>query len=804
MKFIKNMYLKKLIIIGAAILLIGTTVIPSTISISSNNEDIDIYVDNASPCKPGDGSINCPYVKIQYAIDNATKGDTIQVNSSLTPYKENIIINKTLTLIGEEGENKNYIVIDGSRLGDVVTITANWVNLSGFTICNSGYKANDDTGIYIQCNNSTIRDNNIMDNKFGIYCHNSSNNYFYQNNFVENYQNKNAYDDGTNYWDNGNEGNFWDDYNGEGKYEIPGGNNVDHFPSTAPFGNTPPIQPNPPEGPQQAKTGETLTFSATITDLEDDDVYAKFDWGDGTNSGWLGRNSSTHTFTATHKWLEQGEFAVRVTGKDIWGMEGEMSEPAPLSIPKSKTIQYSSIFSGVFNWFSSIAKVDGAYKLTKDLLPILKDITQFMRSKINDIKATQLNTIVVPRDYSTIQEAIDHANFGDTIRVWDGIYNENIIVDKMVNIIGNSSATTIINGKGNDDVVRTTSDGVLISNFTIKHSDPSGSGIHLASHYNTVKNNNITENYYGLKLYPSTGNIIVRNLITNNNGDGLWLKHSHENTIENNSIRNNGNDGVSANMSSLSNHINFNSIGLNDGDGIVVAETSFGSSFTMNNVSKNTIGFKTTGGSDNNLFHKNNLIKNEQNAYDNSMNSYTFSGKGNYWSDFDDPSEGAWDNDSDGFIDDAYPIPGEGGNQDDSPFASPLTLNFAPWKPARPWGPRQGKTGDTYTFYAVINDPDGDKVKAQFEWTEGILSDWTDEYESGHTFTETHVYFEEGDYAIRVRGQDSQGNIGEWSEPKSFSAPKTKSKIRMNNLQFPDFLENHPCMFPLLRHLLGL
>jgi len=47
-------------------------------------------------------------------------------------------------------------------------------------------------------------------------------------------------------------------------------------------------------------------------------------------------------------------------------------------------------------------------------------------------------------DYTSIQEAINNANTGDTINIWDGIYIENVEVNKSVNIVGNSSDNTFV------------------------------------------------------------------------------------------------------------------------------------------------------------------------------------------------------------------------------------------------------------------------------------------------------------------------------------------------------------------------
>ena len=110
------------------------------------------------------------FSKIQDAIDNATDGDTVFVYDDSSPYIENVIINKSINLIGEK---RHSTIIDSGGSGDVVIITANWVNISGFTIQNSG-GSDFNAGIYVGSNHSTISGNNIIENNWlGIavyYC----------------------------------------------------------------------------------------------------------------------------------------------------------------------------------------------------------------------------------------------------------------------------------------------------------------------------------------------------------------------------------------------------------------------------------------------------------------------------------------------------------------------------------------------------------------------------------------------------------------------------------------------------------
>jgi len=174
---------KKIILFGCILLLILTsfTQISSSYKISANNI---IYVDDdASP--PYDGTQEHPYQFIQDGVDTASEGDTVYVYSGI--YFENVIINKTIFLVGE---NRNSTIIDANQSGSVVLITSDEAEISGFTLQHSG---NDywNSGAEIKADDCKIDDNIIRNNRQGIVIHHNSNrNIVSNNNITENWLNK--------------------------------------------------------------------------------------------------------------------------------------------------------------------------------------------------------------------------------------------------------------------------------------------------------------------------------------------------------------------------------------------------------------------------------------------------------------------------------------------------------------------------------------------------------------------------------------------------------------------------------------
>jgi nitrous oxidase accessory protein len=108
----------------------------------------------------GSGSGN--YSSIQAALNNATTGATIFVCNGT--YHERLVIEKSLIL---NGENKNSTIIYGGGSGFVVTLTADHITLSGFTITHSEKKF-PFAGIYVNSDYNFISNNILTDNFYGM------------------------------------------------------------------------------------------------------------------------------------------------------------------------------------------------------------------------------------------------------------------------------------------------------------------------------------------------------------------------------------------------------------------------------------------------------------------------------------------------------------------------------------------------------------------------------------------------------------------------------------------------------------
>jgi len=156
---------KKCLPVGIILLFIGTAIIPSTAQniekSSSASRGHWLYVGGSGPGN---------YSRIQEAINASSEGDTVFVYSGT--YKENIVINHPISLIGE---NKHTTIIDGMAHDEVVYIknNVNGVKIQQFTIhnCSKAGPYYADIHIEYYSNNTIISDNIFYNDATGVLLH---------------------------------------------------------------------------------------------------------------------------------------------------------------------------------------------------------------------------------------------------------------------------------------------------------------------------------------------------------------------------------------------------------------------------------------------------------------------------------------------------------------------------------------------------------------------------------------------------------------------------------------------------------
>jgi parallel beta-helix repeat protein len=140
--------MKRILAIGIILLFIGMSISSST--------GFNVYKASTTTFNGktlyvgGNGTGN--YTKIQDAIDDASDGDTVFVYNDSSPYYAYLIVDKSISLIGED-RNSTVIETDGVTVEETSNTTIN-----GFTLT-SGYPY---TVNFFSCSDCTFTNNNVF------------------------------------------------------------------------------------------------------------------------------------------------------------------------------------------------------------------------------------------------------------------------------------------------------------------------------------------------------------------------------------------------------------------------------------------------------------------------------------------------------------------------------------------------------------------------------------------------------------------------------------------------------------------
>lgn len=422
---------------------------------------------------------------------------------------------------------------------------------------------------------------------------------------------------------------------------------------------------------------------------------------------------------------------------------------------------------------------------------------------IKNISGTEDGSEAHP--YNKIQNAVDAANAGDTLKVLMGIYNENITMKDGVVIQGSGANVTTIDGGGSGSVVTALSvdskaklDGFTLTNGKAR----SGGGIYLNHSSPTITNCIISSNgasYRGGAIYGNGSSPVVsNNVITHNTaygGGGIFFLNPSSATISNNIIMNNscagsglGGGGIyldyTSNPKVLNNIIANNDggqkgggIAVNAGSPTIINNTIVGNSarlgagiYNWHNSSATVMNSIIWGNTDPIYLDYSNYGGNTTIAvnYSDVQGGYTGTGNidvaplfvdhdpavGDYHLQSNSPCIGAGDsspeyNDPDGTRNDMGAYGGPGAKSPDTTPPSSPTIN-QPTSPTR-------TTPITVSGTAEANS----RVQV---FVNGVAQGSTST-DASEKFCIDNVNLDEGDNTITAKAIDAAGNVSEESLP---------------------------------------
>lgn len=481
------------------------------------------------------------YTSIQQAINDASIGDEILISSGV--YVENVVVNKTVLLMGE---NREGTIVNASIPTEpVFNITANHVVLRGLRISSS---SQSDYGIYMRWREYVnIIDCEISSTTLGIFLQSSHNNLLTNCTISNNEKGVRINTGGGNTIEN---------------LEVH--SNEDYGISTYHTSNTIISNCNTSmnRGPGiNIYSSTTITIVGSISALNEDSYAGRGIRIYGSSYCNITKNQAFSNEgygiffdqNSTNNLVKENQIT-----SNTYGIHLESSSSNTLFHNNliNNTVQVNSINStniwddgypsGGNYWDNyngtDIQSGQSQNETGSDGLgdtPSLIDGNNTDHYPLMQPYYGTVRNLNSGSSYPSIQEAMDNANPSDRIYAFAGIYCEHLVVNKSLSIIGEHSNSTLIDGNAFGNTLRIIENNVNISQFTIRNAY---NGISLENITRCIIDDNIITTNQGYGMTGKGENITIKDNTITKNGKGinLTLTNSavHNNTIFHNNFLN--------------------------------------------------------------------------------------------------------------------------------------------------------------------------------------------------------------------------------------------------------------------------
>jgi len=595
------------------------------------------------------------YGQIQLAIDDANPGEHIAVNNAT--FYETLNIDIPLTI---SGWDKDTVIIDGGASWAIVWIEANDVEFFGFTIQGTGTGVNDACVYLNQVQNCDVHDLKCLDNGLGVYLQESHNNtisdvtcnnaqhaglrmFYSDNNLVQDFTCSDLVQIGSRGVElyDANENDFTDCYLSHSYCGLWIGNSTGNvFESCVLDSNN--------YSAELQEEGHNQIVNSTFVNPVFFDLMLSLD-------AELTLLNTTHD--PSKEILNSGSELIVQWYLSVFATDGGAPLPGvPVRAKDAGLAVEAAAITGPDGWarWLIVTEYDRTDSGRTDHTPHNITCPDIQYEPVWEVRLMDhsqdvfLVLAVRPRvhnldtgeDFFLIQDAIDDVDTldGHTILVENATFNENVVLDKALNLEGSGMGRTIIDAGGAGNVLEVIVDGATVSKLGVRNSGiaSGNAGLKLSVVVNVhAWKVNASWNLNGIYIWQS-GSCIVEDCEAYANQYGARLSASDNNLLMNNTIYSNG-------------------YGLY-------------SSFSSGNE-----------------IHHNSFISNQDQAYDSGANTWDngYSSGGNHWSDwtgpdlYNDPTTPQTTGSPDGYVDNAYMIPG-GANQDSWPFAEQSGWSLGP------------------------------------------------------------------------------------------------------------------------------